>query len=260
MDTVRTGILYQPCNQLRFLYFKSARNIFFRTHAIEDGKIPACRRADRLYDLPWKSCPVLRSSAIFIASFVGKRRDKLIDQISMRTVNLNPIKTGSLCPQSGVHKCLFQIMDLINAHFTRRFRHRRIFDRRRSDWLFTGDLAGCFSSGMIDLGNGFSTCLVNPIRKHSPRFYLSVFPKAGQCFRCPSSPCYGKILCDDDPISALCLVFMISHEFFSRRSVFVTVIRDHSGDHHAVFKLRLADRDWFKDFRQFHNALLQIAY
>ena len=42
--------------------------------------------------------------------------------------------------------------------------------------------------------------------------------------------------------------------------VLVTVIRDHSGNHHAVFKLRLADRDWFKYFRQFHNTLLQIAY
>ena len=26
--------------------------------------------------------------------------------------------------------------------------------------------------------------------------------------------------------------------------------------HHAVFKLRLADRDWFKYFRQFYNAFL----
>ena len=42
--------------------------------------------------------------------------------------------------------------------------------------------------------------------------------------------------------------------------VLVTVIRDHSGDHHAVFKLRLADRDWLRYFRQFHNALLQKAY
>ena len=178
----------------------------------------------------------------------------------MRTVNLNPVKPGSLCPQCSVHKRLFQIMNLINAHFTRRFRHRRIFDRRRSDRLFTGDLTGRFPSGMIDLRNGLCTCLVNPIRKHSPRFYLSVFPKSGQCFRCPRSPCYGKILCDDDPISALCLVFMISHEFLCRRSVFITIIRNHCGDHHTVFKLRLVDRDRFKDFRQFHNALLQIAY
>lgn len=56
---------------------------------------------------------------------------------------------------------------------------------------------------MIDLGNGYCTCLVNPIRKRTPRLYLPIFPKACQCFRCPRSPCYSKILCDDDPISAL---------------------------------------------------------
>lgn len=85
-------------------------------------------------------------------------------------------------------------------------------------------------------------------------------PKDLLVFSMPRSPCYGKILCDDDPISAFCLVFMIGHKFFCRRSVFITVIRNHCGDHHTVFKLRLVDRDWFKDFRQFHNAFFQKAY
>ena len=68
-------------------------------------------------------------------------------------------------------------------------------------------------------------------------------PKDLLVFSMPRSPCYGKILCDDDPISAFCLVFMIGHKFFCRRSVFITVIRNHCGDHHTVFKLRLVDRD-----------------
>ena len=118
-------------------------------------------------DIEEQPCPVLQGPPVVVPSFVVHGGEELAYQVPVGGMQLDPVEPRLLGPGRGKGEVFRQPGCVIPRHFTAA-RASVFIDRRRSEGCASGQLRRSRASGMRDLRDDLSACIVDGFR-HLPQ-------------------------------------------------------------------------------------------
>ena len=104
---------------------------FLHAQAVADDKIAPHRLAYACDELQWEAQPLVKRATKFIVAPVAVRRHELLNQMTLRAVQLNAVTTGLLHTLRALHEARDDGLDFIRRHGVRHAAAARACDRRR---------------------------------------------------------------------------------------------------------------------------------
>ena len=147
-----------------------------------------------------KPDPVLQTATILIRAPVGNRRQKLMNKVAMRRMDLQSVESGGIDPPSRRFEGCNNLTDLCLRQL---FRHTVIAakaDSARGKRLSCGGRA--LSAGVVDLKRNFGAVCMAGIHNPFQPGNLVVIPDAKVVVREPALRGYTGRLHNDQPYSS----------------------------------------------------------
>lgn len=112
-------MLKQLCDLHRVRFLQAIGDIIAAVDAHADREIAAARTVDALNDLADNAHPVFEAAAVFIGAHIAVRAEKLVQQITVRTVELHAVGVGLLGIHGAGDEFVDHAVDLLARHFVR---------------------------------------------------------------------------------------------------------------------------------------------
>ena len=227
VDEVGACLFYQAGNDLGLLELQAAWHKLHRAHAVDDGEVRSNRCAHRRDDLGRKACAIDGSATILVATLVGIRGGKLVDEVAVGAMDLHAIKACGLGADGSVHEALLQCMDFVNCQRMGSLPNRGILDSRGRHALYARHATRRLTPGMIELHDNLRASIVDALGKRTICLHLFVVPQPAETLESTGFRAHAEVLRDDGTKATTRLALVIGHELLGRHTILAAIAAGH---------------------------------
>ena len=253
-------MLKQLCDLHRVRLLQALGDVVAAVDAHADREIAAARTVDALDDLADDAHPVFEATAVFIGAHIAVRAEKLVQQITVRTVELHAVGVGLLGIHGAGDKFIDHAVDLLARHFVRHAARGRIHDPARGDDLTAAiELRLALAAGVEELEEHLAVVTVQRVGQQREaldeprRVDLQLMGLGDAVF-----PVDRAKLGDQQPAAAGRPGLVAGDDLVGRLAVFCGETVAHGRHHDAVFDPQATDVTGPKQVFVVHGSVLVV--
>ena len=260
VDARHTVALEQLCDLHRIRLLQALGDVIAAVDAHADREVSAAGAVNALDDLADDAHPVFKAATVFIGAHIAVRTEKLVQQITVRAVELHTVGIGLLGIHGAGDKFVDHAVNLLARHFVRHAACGRVDDPARGDDLTAAiELRLALAPGMEELEEHFAVVAVQCVGQQREaldeprRMDLQLVGLGDAVF-----PVDRAKLGDQQPAAAGRPSLVAGDDLVGRLAVFRGKAVAHGGHHDAVFDPQAADVTGRKQVFVVHGFVLVV--
>ena len=260
VDARHTVVLEQFCDLHRVRFLQALGDVVAAVDAHADREVSAAGAMDALDDLADDAHPVFETAAVFIGAHIAVRAEKLVQQITVRAVELHTVGIGLLGIHGAGDEFVDHAVDLLARHFVRHAARGRVDDPARGDDLAAAvELRLALAAGVEELEEHFAVVAVQRVGQQCEaldeprRVNLQLMGLGDAVF-----PVDRAKLGDQQPAAAGRPSLVAGDDLVGRLAVFCGETVAHGRHHDAVFDPQATDVTGPKQVFVVHGSVLVV--
>ena len=222
MQAVDAGVLKVLGDNLALPDGQATREVFVNGYAKQDGKVSPDAIAHRMDDLAGKACAIADGTTIIITALVAKGREKLVDEIAMRAMNLDSVKPSFPGILGGLREVIDNLDNLVNGKDMHLALCTRVKQRAWPHALLVPN-----ASRVDQLDRNAAACLVHAPGELPVRRNLLFAPDAREPGRARRVLIYSVVFRYDKTPPALGAANMVCVAFLGQHAILVAIMGKH---------------------------------